>query len=246
MKQESPDSAEARARNSVVEDADIRVSPARDTRVLAVRHAPTLSAGLCVGSAEISCAVSVDDAAARVLPSLGAPCFTGVWTSPIERCKGLAARIAGALDLPLRIDDRLKEIFLGDWQLRSWAEIEGAEPERYSSWLKNWLTQAPPGGELASELLGRVGGWWNQLPAGQHLLISHAGVNRALRVLVGGQSWAEAMSMMVPHLQGELFEGTEMMVAHGLEQAAFDARAFGRAPLVSGANILSTGAFARH
>jgi alpha-ribazole phosphatase len=180
-------------------------SPSR-VRVLAVRHAPTLSAGLCVGDAEISCAISVDDAVERVLPSLVDQAFTDVWASPIERCKGLAARIAAALDLPLRIDHRLKEISLGAWQLRSWAEIEGAEPERYRWWLENWLTQAPPGGELASELLGRVEGWWERLPAGQHLLISHAGVNRALRVLVGGQSWAEAMSMTVPHLQGELFE----------------------------------------
>jgi hypothetical protein len=30
-------------------------------------------------------------------------------------------------------------------------------------------------------------------------------VNRALRVLVGGASWPEAMSMAVPYLQWEFF-----------------------------------------
>jgi broad specificity phosphatase PhoE len=150
--------------------------------------------------------LSVDEAAERIRPLLVEQCFSLVWTSPIERCRGLAARIAGELDLPLRVDDRLKEISLGDWQLRSWDEIAASEPNRYRAWLENWLTQAPPGGELASELLGRVRGWWSHLPAGQHLLISHAGVNRALRVLLGGQSWTRAMSMTVPHLQGEWFE----------------------------------------
>jgi broad specificity phosphatase PhoE len=150
--------------------------------------------------------MSDDDAVATILPSVAGRRFVGVWTSPIQRCRGPAALIAERLRVPLFVDERLKEISLGEWQLRSWESIAASDPERYKSWLASWLTQAPPGGELPSALLGRVEKWWNELPDGEHLLISHAGVNRALRVLVGGQTWTRAMSMTVPHLQGELFE----------------------------------------
>jgi len=181
-------------------------SQIRAKRVLAVRHAPTASPGLCVGNGEVPCAISEQDAAGRILASVAEYSFTCVWTSPVERCRGPAALIAQSLRVPLRIDDRLNEISLGEWQLRSWASIEASEPERYQSWLESWLTRAPPGGELPGELLRRVGEWWNDLPTGAHLLVAHAGVIRALRVLVDGKSWIKAMTVTVPHLQGESFE----------------------------------------
>jgi alpha-ribazole phosphatase len=175
-------------------------------RLLAVRHAPTVLVGLCVGSAEIPCTMTAEVAAERILPLLSQERLTYVWSSPSERCKGPASFLAQSLNLPLCIDERLKEICLGRWQLRSWESIEATEPERYRYWLENWLTQAPPGGELVTAVLHRVGEWWGQLPAGEHLLISHAGVNRALRVIVHGKSWTQAMTVPAPHLQGECFE----------------------------------------
>lgn len=176
------------------------------TCVLAVRHAPTESTGLCVGSGEVACAISAEEAAEKIRRSMAGRTFTHVWASPIERCKAPASFLADKLSLPLCIDHRLKEVCLGRWQLRSWAAIEASEPARYRSWLKNWLTQAPPGGESVTAFLGRVDAWWKQLPSGEHLLVSHAGVNRALRVLVHGKRWTEAMAISVPHLHGELFE----------------------------------------
>lgn len=176
------------------------------TRVVAVRHAPTISDRLCVGSGEVPCTMSAEDAAETILRSLADQSFASVWSSTVGRCKGPAAFIADRLSIPLRTDHRLEEISLGDWQLRTWASIEAAEPERYWSYLGNWLTQAPPGGESVTDLLRRVGEWWKQLPSGDHVLVSHAGVNRALRVLVHGKHWTEAMTIPVPHLQGELFE----------------------------------------
>ncbi len=173
--------------------------------VLAVRHAPTVSAGLCVGNAEVACTLSEQDAAERILSRVDGCRFIRVWTSPIERCRAPAALIARRLRLPLGVDERLQEISLGEWQLRTWDAIAASEPERYQAWLENWLSEAPPGGELPSTLVRRVGEWWSGLPSGQHLLISHAGVNRALRVLVHGQSWTQAMSTAVPHLEAEGF-----------------------------------------
>lgn len=177
----------------------------RVRRLLAVRHAPTSSAGLCVGDGEAPCTISDAAAADRIMLSMIERGVVSVWTSPSERCRGPATLVAERMQVPLRVDERLREISLGTWQLRSWASIEASEPVRYKSWLENWLTEAPPGAELPSHLLRRVGEWWNHLLAGQHLLVSHAGVNRALRVLVDRKTWQEVMTMPVPHLQGESF-----------------------------------------
>ncbi len=144
---------------------------------------------------------------ATILQSMARRRFVDVWTSPIQRCRGPAGLIAERLRIPLFVDDRLKEISLGEWQLRSWESIAASDSNRYESWLANWLVQAPPGGELPSALLARVGEWWNELPNGDHLLVSHAGVNRSLRVLVHGQSWPQAMATAVPHLEVESFVG---------------------------------------
>jgi alpha-ribazole phosphatase len=173
--------------------------------VIAVRHAPTEAEGVCVGNGDVPCTVSAQDAAAKILLAVSGRRFACVWSSSLERCRGPATLIARALGLPLCVDERLKEIDLGQWQLRTWSSIEATEPEQYKSWLEHWLTQTPPGGELPYEMLGRVEEWWRHLAPGIHLLISHAGVNRALRVLMGGKTWTEAMGGPVPHLQAESF-----------------------------------------
>jgi alpha-ribazole phosphatase len=128
-----------------------------------------------------------------------------VWTSPRARCLAPARRVAQALQLPLRIDEGLREISLGEWQLRRWDDIAAVDGERLRAWMDDWQTQSPPGGECPAQLLQRVSAWWGDLEGGDHLLISHAGVHRALRVLLGGSSWSEAMGGEVPHLTGEWF-----------------------------------------
>ena len=174
-------------------------------RVVAIRHAPTQSTGLCVGNAEIPCTLPASDAAAMVLAAIGDSPFASVWTSPSERCRLPATLIARHLALPLHVDERLQEISLGRWQLQTWASIEATDASRYASWLTNWLTEAPPEGELPSALLHRVRDWWLQVQCGSHLLISHAGVHRALRVFLHGKSWEQVMGEPVPHLQHETF-----------------------------------------
>lgn len=187
---------------STVESAP-RSSDAR--RLLAVRHAPTSSSGLCVGDAEIACTVSADEAARQILSLLGDARFACVWTSPRERCQAPARLVAQSLGLPLRIDGRVREISLGEWQLRQWDDIAAVDGERLRAWMDDWLDRAPPGGERPAQLLERVSSWWNDLASGDHLLVSHAGVHRALRVLLGRLSFTEAMNRDVPHLEGEWF-----------------------------------------
>jgi broad specificity phosphatase PhoE len=72
---------------------------------------------------------STEDAGEKIRLSMAERRFTWVWASPVERCKGPACFLADKLGVPLCTDPRLKEICLGDWQLRSWTSIEASEPE---------------------------------------------------------------------------------------------------------------------
>jgi alpha-ribazole phosphatase len=181
--------------------------PARP-RLFAVRHAPTLARGLCVGDAEVDCSISAEQAAGRINTVVPDCRFASVWSSPRARCLQPARVLAEQLALPLQVDGRLREIGLGVWQGRPWSAIEAGDSARFHDWLSNWTDSAPPEGETAANLLLRVRSWWTELPSGCHLLVAHAGVIRGLRVLVHGDSWPQAMSEPVPYLQGQWFSLT--------------------------------------
>jgi alpha-ribazole phosphatase len=175
-------------------------------RLLAIRHAPTLADGVCVGDAEVPCAMTAEDAATYMRVQAAGLRVACVWSSPRLRCLGPASSLATELKVPLNVDERLREINLGVWQGRTWADIQANDLERFASWAANWTCAAPPAGETTSDLLARVGSWWNELPGGVHMLVAHAGVIRALRVVVRGDSWLQAMQVPAACLQGEWFE----------------------------------------
>jgi alpha-ribazole phosphatase len=142
-------------------------------------------------------------AAEQVLAALGTdhPRFDLVWASPLSRCVDPARAIAARLQAEVRIDDRLREIDFGRWDGRPWNEIEREEPSLYAVWMRDWLTRPPPEGESIATFEARVAAWARGLAAHRrHLLIAHAGVVRALRVIEGGVGWIAAMGLVLPPL----------------------------------------------
>jgi alpha-ribazole phosphatase len=174
-------------------------------RLFAIRHAPTLAHGLCVGDAEVPCTMSAEQAAACMRTLVATYDFASVWSSPRSRCLAPARVLAEQLGLPLRVDERLREISLGVWQGQAWSAIEASDSVRFHAWLTDWLDVVPPDGESPAHLLRRVRSWWEELPSGCHLLVAHAGVMRGLCVLAHGDSWPKAMRAPLPHLQGRWF-----------------------------------------
>ena len=66
-------------------------------------------------------------------------------------------------------------------------------------------TLSPHRGKSAQMLELRVKSWANSLRAGHHLVFTHAGVIRSLRVLCQLQTWEEAIEQPVPYLGLETF-----------------------------------------
>lgn len=172
-------------------------------RLFAARHGPTLAAGLCVGQHDVPTTLDAEACAQAIRAQLsGTP--AAIHSSPLSRCAGPAAALAGAFRVPHRVDPRLHELHFGAWQGRSWASIERDHPAAFSRYMERWLAEPPPGGERPADLLERVVAWYEGLAEGEHLLVAHAGVVRALRVHTLGQSWQQAMQADVPYLQVQL------------------------------------------
>ncbi|AGP40272.1 histidine phosphatase family protein [Sorangium cellulosum] len=183
--------------------------------LIAFRHAPVALSGVCYGRLDVAAALAPGDAAAAIERALrDLDLRPGVvFSSPLSRCAHPAAELAARLGVPHAIDARLVEIAYGAWEGRAWSEIERGDPEAYAAWLDGWERVGPPGGESAIEVEARVRSFWRALPpacgpasgASPHLLVAHAGVLRALRVVACGASWIEAMSAPAPHLAPERF-----------------------------------------
>jgi alpha-ribazole phosphatase len=177
-------------------------------RLLAVRHAPVDARGLCYGQHDVLVLVDAETAGSRVTAQLSTP-PAQVVSSPWARARDLGAAIARATGAPHAIDARVAEISLGAWEGRAFADLERDDGPRFARWMREWRTEATPGGETLADLEARVADWLASLssaPAGPVLLVAHAGPIRALRRLLRPASWDEVMAEAVLHLVVETLE----------------------------------------
>ena len=142
-----------------------------------IRHpTPEVAPGICYGRTDLALAADVAAAAARIRPQL--PPGLGVYSSPLRRCRELAA----ALHPAPRHDDRLQEMNFGDWEMTAWQHIQRAALD---GWAADPLGYAPPGGESVGGLQRRVHEVLDEIATlgiERAALVTHAGV---MKVLVG-------------------------------------------------------------
>lgn len=154
-----------------------------------VRHPrPLIAPGVCYGQLD----VEAEDPApivARLRREL--PADLPVWSSPLQRCRTLAE----ALQSAPHIDARLMEMNFGTWEGRPWDDIPRPELDTWAADIDGY---APPGGETPRQLQQRVLAFVDELPAGAHLLVTHAGVIRALLAAAAGETLAVALQRPAP------------------------------------------------
>ena len=118
-------------------------------------------------------------------------------SSSLARAMETASAIGGAARVAVEPDDRLMEIGQGEWEGRTHAELEVADPRRYRAWRDAAGVRQPPGGESIDSALARVGTVLDELAtpsAGTVCLVSHGGTLRVLARLLfdlaDDRSWA--------------------------------------------------------
>lgn len=122
------------------------------TQFYFVRHGPT-HAKTMVGWSDLPADLSDTDALARLSDYL--PADAVVVSSDLIR----AAHTADALgDHRPRLphDPALRELHFGEWELRTFTEIEAEDPERISAFWQEPGAVRAPGGESWSEMRARV------------------------------------------------------------------------------------------
>ncbi len=133
--------------------------------------------------------------------------ITTIFSSPLLRCRrlaeDLAAGLAGGSQIEtapgqtavvdahrpdVQFDDRLKEFYFGDWEMKPWADIGR---EVLDPWMADFVTVRTPNGENFGDVFERIGAFWREriLPLAQTgtghpvVIVSHGGVIRALLCL---------------------------------------------------------------
>jgi len=145
--------------------------------VMMLRHTtPRVTPGTCYGRTDLDVADSFEHEVQQILSAL--PDFAAIVSSPLQRCRKLADRVAAHARLDVQIDARLIEMDFGQWEGIAWNAIPRPELDH---WASDFLHARPHGGETVGELKARVDAalaeiWSRATPT---LAVTHAGVIRA-------------------------------------------------------------------
>jgi ribonuclease H / adenosylcobalamin/alpha-ribazole phosphatase len=129
------------------------------------------------------------EAAAAALADRG---VTAVVSSPMRRARETADIVAGAIGLPVREIDELRECAFGEWEGHTFAEVGERWPDELSAWLSS-PSVTPPGGESFDAVGRRVRRARDKVlarhPEGMVLLVSHVTpIKTLVRVGLGAPS----------------------------------------------------------
>ncbi len=114
----------------------------------------------------------------------GMPPFDAIASSPLRRCRLFAQAQAERDGVPLLVSPAFQEIAFGAWEGLTPEEAARRDPRQHAAFRAGAL--AAPGGETLDALRTRVGTGWAAWLAGarggRRLLVTHAGVMRALLI----------------------------------------------------------------
>lgn len=141
-----------------------------------IRHTSVnIPSGICYGQSEVELNDTFFDEALKLKTKLPNQ-FDVVITSPLIRCKKLADFLTAE---PI-LDDRLKEMHFGDWEMKPWVSIPRIESQ---AWMDQFDQIATPNGESFQDVYARVSTFYTELKQKDYknvLLVTHAGPIRCL------------------------------------------------------------------
>lgn len=105
------------------------------------------------------------------------------------------------------VDARLREMYFGSWEGRTWAELEEQDGPALQEWMQDWTTFRAPGGESFADVVLRVASWLTDLPRDgvDHVVVAHAGSIRAAAVVLLDLPPSRTFSLAVDHAHVSTF-----------------------------------------
>ena len=124
---------------------------------------------------------------------LSAVPLAAIITSDLQRALLTAQAIAEPHDLDIQIDRDLREMAMGAWEGRTYAEIQAQAPAQLAEWMRDPAAHAPPGGETMLQVRERVlralQRWYGVYPHQRILWVTHGGVIQTLLCDILGLAW---------------------------------------------------------
>lgn len=173
-------------------------------QITVVRHTSVaVRKGTCYGWSDVPVAATFEQEAAATKQELdaiiarqGCP-FDVVYSSPLTRALLLADACGYASPI---VDDRLKEMNMGSWEMRRFADIELEDPQIHR-WYRDYLHEPTTGGESFPLFYHRVSAFYNELrlqPYRHVAIFAHGGVLACTAVYAGRFTTEEAFTDLVP------------------------------------------------
>ncbi|MEI5996962.1 alpha-ribazole phosphatase [Paraburkholderia bengalensis] len=159
--------------------------------IVLIRHpAVAVEAGVCYGQSDVALADAPEASAAALavrLATLQVPAPRVLLSSPLTRCASVAAALAANFGCAASIDDSLKEMNFGTWELKRWDGIDRASID---AWAENFEHAREHGGESVEQFVSRVRAWFDVFEQTRELtpayVVTHAGVMRVIAATVLG------------------------------------------------------------
>lgn len=157
-----------------------------DTTVILVRHGRTAwhRPNRYAGVTDLP----LDEAGERQAEALGryaaGGSLTSLASSPLVRARATAGRVAEATGLPVRVDDRLRELDFGMAEGRTLDAVRAEHPEVADRFVADPATDHFPGGEPPADAAARADAAVRELvaadPGGTILVVAHSTLLRLL------------------------------------------------------------------
>ncbi len=143
-----------------------------------IRHTtPEVEKGICYGQTDLDVKDSFLAEAQEIMSIVPNHRQIPLYSSPLKRCLQLAKHLKGN---SLTIDERIKEMHFGDWEMKPWAEID---KEQIKYWMTHLGQASTPNGESNQDLFDRSVAFWQELMAEapeEVGVVTHFGVMQSL------------------------------------------------------------------
>lgn len=138
----------------------------------------------------------------QALVRSSATIFDVVATSPLKRCHEFAAVYAAQHQVSLQVLPPFSELAFGNWEGLTVDEVAALDPAEYQAFRATHGEHAPPNGESLAQFRTRINLGWHEWLARddgtKRLLITHAGVMRALLMELFGFTPKQAFQIALP------------------------------------------------
>jgi alpha-ribazole phosphatase/probable phosphoglycerate mutase len=135
----------------------------------------------------------------RVCDSLAGQPLSAVYSSDLDRSRYCAELIAATHDLTVSTHESLRELNLGEWEGRTWAELQKTYPDDWQARLRDLVNFQVPGGESLQNAADRIRPTIQKIienhPNDDVALVAHGGANRIILLDAIGAALGQAFSI---------------------------------------------------